>query len=77
MCAALNQSEIVIDRRGILIIFISLQRWQHRECKETLQAFCVTASDLVPNYISMIQRQNKDGCTNGGIFTTDNVTKTA
>ena len=41
------------------------------------QAFCVTASDWSRNYISMIQRQNKDGCANGGIFTTDNVTKTA
>ena len=28
-------------------------------------------------YISMIQRQNKDGCANGGVFTTDNVTNTA
>ena len=57
-------------------ILITLQRWQYIACKET-KPF-VSPHLIGPQlHQHLVQRQNKDGCANGGIFTTDNVTKTA
>ena len=57
-------------------ILITLQRWQHIARKETKHF--VSPHLIGPQlHQHLIQRQNKDGCANGCIFTTDNVTKTA
>ena len=51
-------------------ILITLQRWQHIGRKETKHF--VSPHLIGPQlYQHLIQRQNKDGCSNGGIFTTD------